>query len=232
MTELNKRLLSACTSHFNGYSQIEQLLSKGAEPLGLVINDYGEKDNLFSAVVDSYSMGEDYSKLLEITKLFCQHGMDLSKPAIPYDDGNISNPIWHFTILMDDGVLPILKYLLDRGLDLESAHACWYHAVEYWFFADGSMRDEHSRRQVVSDLRKILLIASYPYILENDDYLQEIVWADRNDYDITKLRDWTKYSITIDDSRCAGYPHVIRSVFSLTDRESGQEVWKIGFGLE
>lgn len=225
MTELNKRLLSACTSEFNGYSQIEQLLLEGAEPLGIVINDYGEEDNLFGAVVDEYSTSEDYSRLHEITKLFCQHGMDLSKPSIPYDDCKIINPVWYFTILMNDGVLPILEYLLDRGLDYESAHSCWYHAIEYWFFADGSMRDERSRKQVVSDLRKILLIASYPSILENDVYLQEIVWLNRNDYDITKLRNWDKYSVAIDDSRCAGYPHVIEALFTFTDKDSGKEVW-------
>ena len=232
MSQLNDKLLAACTDQFHGYELISDLLTAGAEPLGHVIDRYGDDDNLFNAVVEDCWMGEEYDKLFVITQLFCQHGMDISKPAIPYDDANILNPVSHFTVLMDDGALPTLKYLLDRGLDIESAFSCWHHAVEYWFFVDGSLEDERSRKQVMSDLRKILLIASYPYILESDDYLQEIVWLDQNEYDITKLRDWTKYSIAIDDSRCGSYPHVINSLFTLTDIESGQVVWKVGFGRQ
>ena len=232
MTELNKKLFSACTDQFDGYDQIERLLSAGAEPLGLVINEYGEEDNLYSAVVDYYSMGEEYSELFGITKLFCQHRMDITKPAIPYDNSNVLNPVWHFTILMNDGVLPILKYLLDQGFDPGSAHICWYHAVEYWRYVDDSMEDEYNRNQVLSDLRKILLIASYPYVLKNDNYLQEIVWLDKNDYDIMKLRDWTSYSISVENSQCGKYLGVIKSLFTLTDKVTGREIWKLGFGLD
>ena len=232
MSELNSKLLSACTDQFNGYDTIRNLLAEGAEPLGSVKTDYGEDDNLYGAIVDYYSTEEDYSVLYEVTKLFCQHGMDLTKPAIPYDDANILNPVWYYTILMNDGVLPILKYLLDNGLDIGSAHTCWYHAVEYWFFADGSMGSDRSRAQVLSDLKKILLIASYPYVLDNDDYLREIVWLDQNDYDITKLRDWNKYHISVDHSRYTENPHVCKSLFTIIDNESGQAIWRIAFGLK
>lgn len=231
MTELNNRLLLACTESFAGYRQIDELLTAGAEPLGLVWNDFGGKDNLYGVVVDYYFTCEEYSKLFEITKLFCQHGMDLSKPSVPYDDAMILNPVSLFTILMNDEVLPTLKYLLDYGLDAESAFSCWHHAVEYWFFVDGSMKSKSSREQIISDLRKILLIASYPYILDNDEYLQEIVCLHQNDYDITRLRDWINYDITIDTTRCAAeFPNVCNSLFTLIDKESGQEVWKVSFG--
>lgn len=52
MTDLNNRLLLACTDSFVGYRQIDELLSAGAEPLGLVRNDFGGEDNLYGVVVD------------------------------------------------------------------------------------------------------------------------------------------------------------------------------------
>ncbi|MCR5575413.1 MAG: hypothetical protein K6F56_00200 [Oscillospiraceae bacterium] len=235
MKEINQQLLIACTEELSGrykYERIESLLKQGAEPMGIIKGEYDELNNLYGEVVEYHSLYYfEYDRLFEITKLFCRYGMDISKPSIPYDNANILNPVWSFTILMDDGALPILKYLLDRGLDIESARACWYHAVEYWFFGNGEMEREDRRKQVLSDLRKIMLIASYPHILENDEFLQETIWLPDNSYDVKKFRDWSKFTINVDSSRCGPVPYVCKSVFTFSEIESGNAVWKLGFGL-
>ncbi len=224
MIEINKKLLSACMDHYNGFSQINELFAAGEGPLGeVIIDSSGRKDNLYTAVVNYYLWDDDYFRLLEITKLFCDYGMVLSKPAIPYDNGDILNPVWYFTILTKYNVLPILKYLLDRGLDADSAFQCWYHAVEYWTFSSDDIFDEE---QVYSDISKIMLIASYSHILRNDEALQEVVCLDQNDYDIAKLRDWNKYEIICSEFHIRGASIIVR------DKESGQEIWRLSNFLE
>lgn len=232
MSELNQRLLDLCTEHYCGLEPIESCLQAGASPMAAVHNSFDELDNLYGAVVDFYCFDERYSRLFDITKLFCKYGLDLSKPEIPFDDANIINPVWNFTVIMNDNVLPILRYLLDYGLDKESAHTCWYHAVENWRFVDGSLQSAESRKQVIGDLKKIMLIASFPRILDRDEFLQKIVWASANKTDITRFRNWEDYSIAIDDSRCTPYPNMIKAVFTFFENVTKREIWKIGFEIK
>ena len=121
INEHDEKLLLLCTESFSGYGAIEQLLKEGANPLGKVVDEYEELDNLYDSVLDYCYDHEMFARLTAITELFCRYGMVISSPEVPYDDDNIINPLWTFAFYGAGQLLPALKVLLDHGLDADSA---------------------------------------------------------------------------------------------------------------
>ena len=205
--ELNSQLLAACTADTVDYAHIEALLQRGAEPLGRVTVN-GEENNLYLEVVDhyinivegvwintedgpedeaDYEAEGDPEDFCRITELFLRYGMDISKPAIPYDDDDIVNPLWYFTFMSGEVVLKTLKLLLDHGLRAEDASECWVHEIMD-FGISGDLCDPFSFEQFYSYIRKLMLMASYPHVVNADPELRQEIWYDYNHYDLTRFR--------------------------------------------
>ena len=232
MKENDQKLYLACTESFDGYDAIQKLLETGASPLGRVLDKQGYPNNLYDSVLEYCCGHELFARLTGITELFCRYGMDIASPEEPYDDSNIINPLWSFAFYFEGQLLPPLKCLLEHGLDADSASKCWGHALTDLYYCDGDLNDDLSYEMLFNTIRKILLIASYPHILENDPELRELIWFSQNTYNVQRFRVWDEYYYDIDTSRCKGAPEAYHSLVTVKEVITGQPVWQFGFGLK
>lgn len=244
---LNARLLAACTTDLfhPDYALIDALLSEGAQPLGRVTDEYGDPSCPYTGIVEAFL---DHASdkvcppepLYKMTELFLRHGMDISKPDASFyieETGDKLHPLWLFAFESYDLLLPTLRLLLDNGLRAEDAAECWNHiAVDYTFASesfDKTSDDTSKGESIREEVAKIMLIASYPHILDADEDLRSFIWYDYNDknYDLTRFREWDDFVCTVDTSHCDGEPETARSVVTLVEKASGRAVWTFGFGI-
>ena len=243
--ELNARLLAVCTADVVDYELAEELLKQGAEPMGEVFEPGTIKpDNLYACVVselfDTTDTPEDFYR---ITALFLRYGMDVSKPAVPYGFIQVNNdyyddvlhPLWFFAFLGNETVKRTLKLLLDHGLKAEDASECWGHAVDDFVNIQGDLSDPWVYQEYEDYIRKIMLIASYPHIVNEDECLRREIWYDYNSYELEKFRNWNDYRYEIDTSHCNRYPRipkdVYRSIVTIIEKETDKPVWKFGVDI-
>ena len=234
--ELNNRLLAVCTADVIDFELAEELLRQGAEPMGKIVNCYGEDDNLYTAVLDHLFNNED--TLLDayrITELFSRYGMDISKPAIPYDyDEEVRNPLTMFSYPDGEYVLKALEVLLDNGLSAEDAQECWLKEICDYTDVWGELQSEGTMEMYCDYLRKLILIASYPHIIETDELLRKEIWYDYNHYDLTRFRKWNEFDFDVDTSHCdriPEVPEVYKSIVTIKEKETGNPVWTFGVCL-
>lgn len=231
--ELNTRLLAVCTADVIDYELAEEFLRHGANPMGKIINCYGEDDNLYTAVLDYLFDNED--KLLDayrITVLFSRYGMDISKPAIPYDyDTEVRNPLSLFSYPDGEFVLKALEVLLDNGLSAEDAQKCWLTEICDFTDAPVALENEGDLEIYREYLKKLFLISSYPHIVETDELLRKEIWYDYNHYDLTRFRKWNAFDFDVDTSHCDRKPEVYKSIVTIKEKETDNPVWKFGVCL-
>lgn len=228
---LNEELLKACTAETIDFELIESLLKQGAKPLGAV-SDVGRPNNLYDEIVDEVSEngydGEDFYK---VTELFLRYGMDISKPSVPYDGSWVLNPLWSFAFLSGEYVLRTLKALLDHGLSAEDAKECWEHEDYDLVCMYGELSCDEEYEKYYCFIRKLMLFASYPHVLNADKDLQDEIWFSFNDYDVSRFRNWNDFSIDVDTSRCGKWPHVRESVVTIIEKRTSKAIWKFGVDL-
>ena len=229
--ELNSKLLTACMADDLDYEHIESLLKRGAEPLGKVIQ-YGCPNNLYDEVVNHFFINDDTPEdFYRITELFLRYGMDISKPSIPYDGNDVLNPLWTFAFPSNECVLRTLKLLLDHGLGANDAGECWGHAIFDLVNVDGALSDPYDYEMYSDYIRKLMLIASYPHVLNADEDLRKEIWYDYNQYDLMRFRNWGDFSFVVDTSHCERRPEVYKSIVTIIEKSSGKAVWKFGVCL-
>ena len=237
--DLNMQLYNACSSDPVDYSLVKKLLANGANPLGKIcifnsiINVYdGVLDYYFDANTTLDDISED---LYLITELFLRYGMDLSKAEIPYDDDNYDSchPLWMFGFPANDVVTRTLKLFLDYGVSAEDAGECWGHMYFDYVCISSDFRDNHEIEMYGEFIKKLMLIASYPHILENDEELKEAIWYGYQDntYDLSNFRNWNDYEYEIDTSHCKNHPEAYRSIVTIIEKQSKQPVWKLGLSI-
>ncbi len=224
--QINKELLNACIAENVDLSYIEDLLKQGAQPLGAVDWD----TNLYDAVLEHY-LADEEEIFVDITELFIKYGMDIQNPELPYDEHNVINPLWSFAFFSTETGLKALKLLLDNGLDVESAGECWSHELSDWSIMKFPLEDEGNYKTFYKVLKKIMLFVSYPHIILNDENLQKEIWFSENHYDYTKFRNWNNFSYEVDTRYCKDFPQADGSIITIIEKESGEKVWKFGFGI-
>lgn len=231
--ELNKRLYEECSKDTLDCAAIEELLIQGADPLGATaVSGWGLLEHVYDEIIcdsqDSRSVN-----LPKITELFLKHGMDISRPRIPYDGDNSINPMWSFSFVPNENSIIALRMLLDSGLDAESAGVFISNSVddEIDVYCNDP-NDPHMNDWFVWTFKMIMLIASYDRILNDDKDLCRFICLDRNDYDVHKFKEWDNYRYEFDTSRCKKYAELCGSVVRIKEIGSNQEVWKLGIGLE
>lgn len=235
--KLNNELLSICTAQTVDYDRAEELLRQGAQPMGQVNEGYDISNLYFEVVEELFDNDDTPIDFYLITKLFLKYGLDVSKPAVPYGFANdehddITNPLWMFSFRSNDVVKETLKLLLDNGLRSEDAAMCWGCSVGDLITLGCDLRDEWERGEFIDYIKKVLLIASYPHVLNDDKNLQEEIWCDQNDYDLIKFRNWNDYEYEFDTTRCEKYPSAWKSIVTVIEKTSGKAVWKFGVGLK
>ena len=226
--ELNQLLVDECLYEKPNYQKIEELLKSGAHPLGMV----SFTNTLpYCWIVESCESKE----LPKITELFLKYGMDISKPETAYEDCHESNPLRQFSFYSDDveSTLQTLRLLLDHGLDADSAEECWGHILFDYYNCWGYLEDAFCYEMLYDAIRKIMLIASYPHVLQNDNALQKVIWLECNNYDLKAFRNWNAFSFDIDSSYWGNEtPQVYKSTVTIIEKATGKKVWKFGFGIE
>ncbi len=231
---LNHKLLDACLTEPVDCSRVEALLRQGAEPMGEIRQLSGENPvygNLYDEVVCSLFQNENTPEsLYTLTELFLRYGLDVSNPSVPYDDGCVYS-LWMFAFYGGDWVLKTLKLLLDHGLSAEAASDCWSHAAlsnSIDFFLN-TPRDY----DIFYDyIRKLMLFASYPHVLDNDEYLRREIWLEKNDCDLLRFRSWNDFRYEICDRHGRKYECFLYSVVTILEKESGKAVWRFGVDLD
>ena len=224
--ELNQMLLDECVYEKPNYQKIEELLKSGAHPLGRVVYC---NTLVYCDIVDRCEGKE----LPKITELFLKYGMDVSKPDIAYKECDETNPLWMFAFYSDEYTLQTLRLLLDHGLDADSAEECWGHILFDYYNCWGYLEDAFCYEMLYDAIRKIMLIASYPHVLQNDKALQKVIWLEYNNYDLKAFRNWNDFSFDIDSSYWGKEkPQVYKSFVTIIEKASGKKVWKFGFGIE
>ncbi len=233
--ELNQALLEACLSKPVNYSLVESLLQKGAQPLGMVcINGYQEiayediVDNLF----DNEKTPED---LYLITELFLRYGMDLSAPNMPGEAHKTIGEeiLWFLAFFSNECVLRTIKLMLDYGLSADAAGACWGHAIFDLVDIDCMPLEDELEYEIYYDyIRKLMLFASYPHVLDNDEYLQKEIWLDYNQYDLMRFRNWDDFRYEISSPSGDAPEGVYQSVVTIICKETGDPVWRFGECLD
>ncbi|MBR3750413.1 MAG: hypothetical protein IKK58_01455 [Clostridia bacterium] len=231
--ELNNQLYTECSKEVLDCETIEELLKKGADPLGATaVSGWGLLEHIYDELVcdsqDSRSVN-----LPKITELFLKYGMDVAKPKVPYDGDNSLHPMWSFSFIPNENAIIALKMLLDNRLDADSAGEFWGHSM----FDQINVHRENPNDPEYTDwfvwtFKMLMLIVSYDHILNKDEDLRRRVGASYNQYDTHKFREWDNYRYEFDTSRCERYPELYRSVVRIFEIVSNKEVWRIGVSLK
>lgn len=232
--ELNKKLYEECQKESIDFDLVEELLKKGADPLGPTSGQgWGLLDHIYGELVGPEANFHDryLPHLPKITELFLKYGMDVSSPRIPYDDDNSLHPL--FCLIENKYGIESLKHLLDAGMDADSASWFWSTAIfDQFNVCNDDPNDDELYDRFVWMMKMIMLVASYDHILKDDESLQKTVGYAYNTYDIYKFRNWDDYRYVFDTSRCERHSQLYQCVVKIFDVQTDTEVWKIGFGLK
>lgn len=230
---LNEQLRTACLTSPVDYEKVENLLRDGADPIATIMVDGRTEvlyENLYMEFIDTPQLR---TTMVKLTALFLRYGMDMDRPEVPYEEAQVIHPLWTFSFHSDGGgTLEILKLLLDHGLSASSAAQCWHHILLDDLNAYGELEDAFSYEMFYEDIRKILLIASYPHVLNADEQLKDVIWYAVNAYDVQKFRCWNDFTFQVDTSHCQNGPEIDRSVVTVVEKSTGHAVWTVGFGME
>ena len=235
--ELNKELLAECIKETVDFAKVEELLKKGADPLGgTAICGWDILDHIYGEIIIKvfldHSRDSDFVNLPGITEVFLKHGMNIDAPRIPYSYRESMNPLWHFTFVTNENGLSALKMLLDHGLSADSFAEFWDHSMTSFFNNDWGdpQNDKLFNQECVRTFRMLLFGASYDHIIENDEDLAEFICCDYNTNDVHIFRDWNGFEYRFDTSHCEKKPELYGSIIHIYSRSTGNEVWRIGVG--
>ena len=225
--KLNKLLYEECMKDDVDFDFVEELLKRGADPLGataergwdLLLHVYGE--------VAFESRDNESKNLPRITELFLKYGMDVGAPRIPYDDENSLHPLRFYPF--NENAVISLKMILDRGAKSEDVAELWAGEL---YDQINVCRDDPNDDEYADRFRfwasMLMLIASYDHVLNDDEGLRDIIGYSYSTYDVHKFREWNNYYYEFDTSRCQGHPELYRSVIRIFEKETDKQVWKIG----
>lgn len=226
--ELNQALLDAVTACDLG--EAERLLQLGADPLGSS-NEADPKEfllgELFGELQDNEALEASFPKFLE---LFYAYGMDIAGRNIPTDDDDIQHPLWMLAFCLTESGLRVLHTMLEHGLDRDSAEVLVDHILLDMEMCDGcEIEDVWWMETFSCGLKMLMLIASYPAILEESTYLRSCIALEKNDAQMLPLfRSWNDFDYHIDLSTCTNIPYGLRETTAIIqDRKSGKAVWSL-----
>lgn len=232
--EINKKLYEECLKKRIDFAVVDELLKKGADPLGPVENKgWGLLDHIYFELIEE--LQEERSEdLYALTELFLRHGMVLSNPRIEYDGSNSLHPMWLLGLMLNEKAMPLLELLLDSGMDADSFEECWGH-ITFDLINVGCgdpVSDKFWRNACVWAMKTIMLGASYDHIINNDEGLQKFIEVSKNNYDLHNFRRYNDFDYQFDTSLCRNHPEFYRSVVTVYDKKSKIAVWKCGICLK
>ena len=225
--ELNKALFEAVAAC--NYDEAERLLNLGADPLGFTDEtDPNEHllGELFCRMQDNDDLANAFPMFLE---LFYAHGMDIAEHKIQ-EDGSSGCPLWDLAFCQTEAGLNVLHTMLEHGLDCDSAEVLVDHILLDMEMCDGcEIEDDWWMESMVFGLKMVMLIASYPILLNQSTYIQSCIELEKNDTQKLPLfRNWNDFDYHIDISTCTNIPHGLQNAtLTIQDRKNGEIVWTL-----
>lgn len=225
--ELNKALFEAVAAC--NYDEAERLLNFGADPLGFTDEtDPNEHllGELFCRMQDNDDLANAFPMFLE---LFYAHGMDIAEHKIQ-EDGSSGCPLWDLAFCQTEAGLNVLHTMLEHGLDCDSAEVLVDHILLDMEMCDGcEIEDDWWMESMVFGLKMVMLIASYPILLNQSTYIQSCIELEKNDTQKLPLfRNWNDFDYHIDISTCTNIPHGLQNAtLTIQDRKNGEIVWTL-----
>ena len=226
--ELNKALFEAVAAC--NYEEAERLLNLGADPLGSTDETDADEHllgKLYCEMQDNEAKEAAYPKFLEF---FYAHGMDIASRGLPTNDGNNLHPLWMLAFCQTESGLKILHTMLEHGLDRDSAEVLVDHILMDMEMCEGcEIEDAWWMERTICGLKMLMLIASYPTILNESTYLQNCVALEKNDAQmLPQFRNWNDFDYHIDLSTCTNIPHGLRdATLTIRDPKSKKTVWTL-----
>lgn len=235
--ELNKKLYEECFKEVIDFEKVEDLLKQGADPLGPTEGyGWGLLEHIYGEIV-SEAQFEGNAHLPQLTELFLKYNMDVDHPRVPYDGGNSINPLWDLGLCLNENSIITLKMFLDRGVSVDSFDQFWSTAMGDLIDVEcgDPVGNEFWNEACTLSLKATMLAASYDYLLNANEHLRKFIGYSYNSYDTYKFRDWNAFLYELDTSHCkrySGHPELYKSVVTIYEIESGEEVWKFGVYLD
>ncbi|SOC16437.1 hypothetical protein [Pseudobutyrivibrio ruminis] len=201
--KINKALYDAMEK--DKYTEIKKLINGGANPLDSH-DDRDLEDSPLAKFLFFASMHvEDNPGSTRITNMFSllieNHLLDY----IIYDeDGSDNLPLWDLEFCCSKDAAVALKKILDAGYTGLSVNELVEHFWTDLFLADfmefeGWKTDAH----IEWGIRMMMLVASYPEILDKNEYIQRCVELKENKAsNISFFRNIDGYSIEYDEYTC------------------------------
>ena len=226
--DLNKDLFDAVVAC--NYEEAERLLQSGADPLG-PMDENDPDDHLLGELFCEMQDSEDLNAALpKFLKLFYAHGMDIASRNLPTDNGDDIHPLWMLAFCQTESGLNVLHTMLEYGLDRDSAEVLIGHILLDMEMCDGcDIEDAWWKENFSCGLKMLMLIASYPTILDESSYLQNCVALEKNDVQmLPRFRNWNDFDYHIDLSTCTNIPHGLRdATLTIRDSKSKRIVWTL-----
>lgn len=226
--DLNYKLLEAVKGC--DIREAEELLKRGADPLGSA----GAADPNEHVLEELFCEMENYEHMAEMMpeflKLFYKYGMDIGARKMTADEENGLNPLWTLSFCTTEAGLKTLHTILEHGIDCDSAEQFVDHVLVDMEMCDGcKIEDSWWMERTVTGLKMVMLVASYPEILNESPYIRECVGASENDSgEIKKFRRWNDFDYDIDVSTCTNISHgLCNATLRIRDKSTGEQVWKM-----
>lgn len=196
-TRLNKELYNEFEKEVLDKEKIIELIKKGANPLGnMPTNSYAEEP--YEEII------YENKNLDKITKILLENGMVIDNKNYQSDD--MLNPLWSLALRPDLIGIKTLKLLLDYKTEIDSIEVFVDHIyTDYIFLGDrekiAKQAIENNEIEVETSkvetyysiaMKMLMLCASYDYVLDNSEYLQDIISYDRNNKN--NIKDFIKYN--------------------------------------
>ncbi len=225
--ELNKALFHAVIAC--NYEETEQLLRAGADPLGSTDETDADEHllgELFCRMQDNDDLANAFPKFLE---LFYAHGMNIAEHKI-LEDSSSGCPLWDLAFCQTEAGLNVLHTMLEHGLDCDSAEVLVDHILMDMEMCDGcEIEDAWWMEGTVCGLKMVMLIASYPILLNQSTYIQSCIELEKNDAQKLPLfRNWNDFDYHVDISTCTNVPYGLQNAtLTIRDPKSKKTVWTL-----
>lgn len=239
--KLNNLLAKACDAEDYDYKHIEDLLKRGANPMG-IISWTGLDHDIYRSTVYTYALqsafyhiwhgNPDNDDVYKLTELFIRYGMDITSPEEPYSykEDCYDDPLLLLGRTINSSIYRALKLLLDKGITSHQLEAYLHELEEMLSNGDACILDSRGIWVLEDYTSKLLLIASYPQYAMSEK-LQSMIWYHVNKTNPAIFRDWNNYETSVDTTFYDGGWASDRAIIIVKDKTTDTEVWRLGIGI-
>lgn len=199
--DLDSALMSALYEEQINLKRICSLLEQGANPLGICKNRNGWRIRPVVEYILNQSELNDYENAPMVIQAFFEHGMVVPETQNPLDDPE-KDPLFNVAEIANEAGIRMLKVFLDQGCSIQTVENTVLHIVDGLRSKAGNEclhPDNCWFEEAVYHVKMIMLIASYPQIVEGSKLLQNLIaYNDNNTSLLIQFKDWNSLAVSFD----------------------------------